>query len=63
MEYLDTFAYVLMYTAPAIVAFERKHHNKWAIGALNVLLGWTIIGWIIGLIWSMTAVRKEGGAA
>lgn len=63
MEYLDTFIYGIMYMAPCAIAFERKHHSKWAVGALNLLLGWTIIGWLIALIWSLTGVRKEGGAA
>ena len=59
MEYLDTVIYLLMYMIPAIVAFERKHHNKWAVALLNAILGWTVIGWIIALVWSATAVRKE----
>jgi T4 superinfection immunity protein len=42
------------YFAPSIVAFVRSHHNKWAIFALNLLLGWTILGWIGSLVWSLT---------
>jgi len=42
------------YFAPSIVAFVRHHHNRWAIFALNLLLGWTGLGWIGALVWSLT---------
>lgn len=45
-----------LYLAPALVAGLRHHHNHNAILALNLLLGWTVIGWIIALIWALTAV-------
>ena len=37
---------------PLIVAIVRHHRAKLAIGVTNVLLGWTIIGWIVALIWA-----------
>ncbi len=40
--------------APTIIALARHHHNSLAIFALNLLLGWTGIGWIAALIWSLT---------
>jgi ABC-type transport system involved in cytochrome c biogenesis permease component len=42
------------YFTPSIVAFVRHHHNQWAIFALNLLLGWTGLGWIGALVWSLT---------
>lgn len=45
---------VAAYLAPTIVAFVRHHHNQWAIFALNLLLGWTVIGWVVALVWSLT---------
>jgi Superinfection immunity protein len=42
------------YFVPSIVAFVRHHHNQWAIFALNLLLGWTVLGWIAALVWSLT---------
>ena len=39
---------------PSIVAFVRKHRSKWSIFIINILLGWTIIGWIITLVWSLS---------
>ena len=38
---------------PVIIAANRNHRNTTAIFILDLLLGWTIIGWIIALIWSV----------
>jgi hypothetical protein len=43
----------LIYFVPAITAYEKKKKDKGAILALNILLGWTILGWIIALIWAL----------
>jgi hypothetical protein len=42
------------YFIPAIVAFGREHHNKGGILALNLFLGWTLIGWVGALVWALT---------
>jgi len=41
-----------LYFLPAIIANSRKHKNKKTIITLNILLGWTGIGWFACLIWS-----------
>ena len=46
------------YFLPTIIAGRRKHHNLAAIIAVNLLLGWTLLGWLIALIWSLTAVHN-----
>jgi hypothetical protein len=48
---------VLMYFLPACVAGMRGHRNTTAIFVLNLLLGWTGLGWIGALVWSFTAVE------
>ena len=30
-----------------------------AILILNLLLGWTCLGWVIALVWSFTAVERK----
>lgn len=32
----------------------RRHHNRQAILVLNLLLGWTILGWVGALTWAIT---------
>ncbi len=48
-------AMIVLYFLPGIIAIRRKHHNDTAILVLNLLLGWTVLGWIAALIWSLTS--------
>jgi hypothetical protein len=48
-----------LYMLPGIIALARHHHKSIAIVVLNVVAGWTMIGWVVALVWSRTAVRKE----
>jgi hypothetical protein len=43
------------YFAPSIVAVLRKKTNMAAIIVLNAFLGWSIIGWVISLVWALSA--------
>ena len=53
---LGTLVLILaIYFIPAIVASNRRHRNRTAIGVLNLLLGWTLIGWVAALVWALTA--------
>lgn len=47
------------YITPSIVAYVRNHYNAFAIAALSLITGWTIIGWVVALIWALTTVREE----
>jgi hypothetical protein len=54
-----------IYFLPSIVAYGRKNHTA-AIVALNLFLGWTVIGWVIALVmalWSNNAAPKKGQVA
>jgi uncharacterized BrkB/YihY/UPF0761 family membrane protein len=42
-----------IYFLPTIVAFRRQKRDCVAIGALNLLLGWTLIGWAVSLVWAL----------
>ncbi|WP_372587378.1 superinfection immunity protein [Aeromonas veronii] len=46
---------VAVYFLPLIMAVKRNHRNTAPIAMLNLLLGWTVLGWIGALIWSLTA--------
>lgn len=60
MEFLLlTFLVLAIYFLPSLVATLRKHHQAGAIFVLNLLLGWTLLGWIIALVWAATAVRRD----
>lgn len=41
-----------LYFLPTIIAGARRKRNMPAIFALNLLLGWTFLGWVAALVWS-----------
>lgn len=47
------------YFLPWMIAAGRNHHNAGAIALLNLFLGWTLLGWLIALIWSASAIKPE----
>lgn len=49
----------ILYFIPSIIALFHKRENKFAIFALNFLLGWTFIGWVIALVWALTSNRPR----
>ncbi len=53
---------LIIYFAPSIIALIRGHLSAAAIFVLNLVFGWTLIGWIIALIWSLTGntARNRG---
>lgn len=50
---------LLFYLLPGAVAVLRGHHNAFAILLLNVLLGWTFVGWVVALVWAFTVVERR----
>ena len=48
-----------LYLMPIIIAFIRNHQQRWAISALNILLGWTLVGWIAALVWALIDDRQR----
>lgn len=46
------FGFVL-YFLPAILALARSKRDTTSIFLLNLLLGWTAIGWVIALVWAL----------
>jgi hypothetical protein len=57
MEMLAVGIFIFIYFLPAIIAYNRNHHNSTSIFLLNLLLGWSGIGWIAAIIWAFTAVQ------
>lgn len=47
------------YFFPTLVAYLRKHPQTLAIGLLNLFLGWTFLGWVAALIWSVTESKTN----
>ncbi len=44
---------IFLYFLPAIIGRDKR--DAAGIFLLNLFLGWTVIGWVIALIWACTA--------
>jgi len=52
-------AMAALYFAPTINAVQRGHPNTAPIAVVNLFFGWTLIGWVIVLAWSYSAIKRE----
>jgi len=57
MEILLIIAVIGVYFIPAIAGKDKK--NAAAIFLLNLFLGWTLIGWVIALVWATTKDQSD----
>jgi len=44
-----------LWLAPIIIANLRHHRQIGPIVIVTLLLGWTVIGWIVALAWSLSS--------
>ena len=49
-----------LYFVPWLIALVDGHRDRAAIFILNLLLGWTIIGWIVALVWAFKKSAPAG---
>lgn len=45
---------IAFYLIPTIIAVKRDHASKGGVIAVNILLGWSAIGWIVALVWALS---------
>jgi hypothetical protein len=57
-SYGAVFAACLVWILPIIIAFMRGHPDVVAITAVDLLFGWSFIGWGIALVWSIKAFMR-----
>ena len=53
-EAITIAAVFCIYFLPGLIGLVRGHRNGNAITALNLLAGWTGVGWVVALVWSLT---------
>ena len=46
------------YIIPGLIAWDRDHHDQRKIWIVTIVLGWTGVGWLVALIWSLNGPRK-----
>lgn len=52
-----------LYFVPSFIAVNKNKRNKNAIFALNLLLGWTFVGWVVALVWSLMKEDADSGGS
>jgi hypothetical protein len=48
-----------LYMIPSIEADSRNRDDAFAITLVNVLLGWTVIGWIAAFMWARRPASEK----
>ena len=43
----------IFYFLPSIIALARSKRNTLSIFFLNLFLGWTLVGWVVALVWAL----------
>ncbi len=50
---------LIIHFIPTIIAFKRHTSSRWVIFLVNLFFGWTLLVWIIALIWACEGSREE----
>ncbi len=45
----------ILYMLPTLIAYARDIPQRGTITVVNIIFGWTLIGWIIAFLWAMIA--------
>ncbi len=61
MEYFIVSIVYLFYFLPTLLCWNKR--NVVAIFFLNLLLGWTLLGWVIALVWAVSKDAPEQNQA
>lgn len=46
-----------IYFLPAIIALKSEHEKVERIAAINMIVGWTIIGWLLLCVYAIDQVK------
>ncbi|WP_144111617.1 superinfection immunity protein [Paraburkholderia sp. BCC1886] len=49
----------MLYFAPSMIADARERKDAFAVTMVNILLGWTVIGWFAALLWARHPVSDR----
>jgi len=54
---------ISIYLLPTGIAMLRRVRNAGSIAVVNVLLGWTLVGFVVAFAWSVRSQESAGGRA
>ena len=50
---------LVVYFVPLIIAMSRNSPHSAPLMALNLFLGWTLIGWVVALCWALMPTKPQ----
>jgi hypothetical protein len=56
---LAMLAELYVHFLPSIIAYKQKQPSRTAILLLNVVFGWTLVGWVAALAWALVGYDAE----
>ena len=59
MAMLIIVVFIVVYFIPSFIGSSKR--NAGGIFVLNLLLGWTFLGWVIALVWACCRDEKKRG--
>lgn len=51
-----------LYLLPTYEGWNKEHPNLVSIALVNIFLGWSLIGWVIALVWAFRKPEPSGSA-
>jgi hypothetical protein len=63
LSYLFFLFAIILYFFPMYEAYINKQPNFYSIFALNLFLGWTLLGWVAALVWAIKSLDPVRVAA
>ena len=46
---------VAIYMLPTLIAYARDIQHRQLVTLINIIAGWTLIGWVVTFIWALMA--------
>jgi hypothetical protein len=47
----------LLYLLPTAIAFSRGHKDTGPIFLVDLFLGWSLVGWVVALVWACKSMK------
>ena len=61
MEIVLIAVLLFVYFIPTSIAYSRGHKDAGGILIVNLFFGWTFLGWVIALAWSLSGAENAVG--
>jgi hypothetical protein len=53
------FVITVIYLLPGIIASARSHRSAISIWIITIFTGWTVVGWLVALVWAFSSNVKS----